>query len=629
MPVALALALLLTPSLLTSPITLKHTGRVTDFLAQISQQSETKLTVGKKEGAEILIVALDKAPLDETMERIAWATYGKWEREKDGYRLVRDVVAEREAEKAYVAASVGTARQAIARFREQVQELKPSDRQVNLAAVPGRIVRRPLPIPAAEARLLARLLDGLPVEPLVSLRSVEDVTVFSNLPTPTQRPLGAGATKALRDYVAEANGLQVPARIVLRGVASPSGGGIAMTLYTTEGMTAHSGLAVYLPFSIEPKIAVPKEILDTVPADMEVPLSPISKAFRRPPADPEYGSMASRQEWRAVPDFMARLREPEKYEPLATFATDLWTATAAQSGRNLIMNVDDQHLVPTSMGKPLPMRAYLTIPSPDEIKVTPGWMVGRPPLLNSPWGHRVDRTALGRYVRCPYPDRSLGQLEAGADFVKNAGTPVISYAVAGYIPWASQGNLTSDGSGGWRLERFYASLPEVTRRAWLSGRPVSVASLSAPAKIALTRWITGGGYGTFWEPKRPISEMARMEETVRFPYGFATGGWLRADLKEEDGFVARIPDGEGGMGERWDSVKSLAQLLNAMLSQSDEVQIHEAMQQSLRLYAELDDDPAVPERTLTHYVVQPSKFVRWKQARPEVVEAIWRARRGG
>lgn len=625
MPVAFALCLLLTPPSLTAPVTVKYTGRVADLLAQISKQSGTTLTAGRKEGAEILIVALDKAPLDETMERIAWATFGAWERDSNGvYKLVRDAAEERRAEQAYIAEAAACATKSIARYREGVLRKGATDQEVSEASMPKGKVPGASPIPAPDARLLARLAGLIAPRDLVSLRKRNEEIVFSNLPTRAQRPLGPAADQALRQYIAgkgEVLGAHRPERILLKGYVTPSGGSLVVNLFTAKGDSLDRVVRVpYLTLeSDRPLSPTPKELLDAIPPDMAVPLSPISQAFR-PDIKWGFEGVGVRPEQLAkVPEFMRRLRDPERYEPLATLATDLWTAAAARVGRNLVMNMDDRFLVPMSSGPggPATMRNYLEFWSPDNVRMAPGWLLGRPAMLNSPWGHRIDRAALGRYVRSPHPYLSMGWLEAGADLIAKGGVPVIPSWVSQYIYWAGMGQVPTFASGDWKLERVYASLPEVHRRAWIAGRPVDIASLPVPAKVALADWATLVEY-----VERGKHSAFTLEPTVRFPDGMVTEGWLRSDFKEESGFATRFPQAGGTFGEQWHTLDSLAWFLKASFDRAKDVRIQESTRQTLRLWGEIEDGVSTIPYTLMQHAPDPTKYVPWDQARPEVSKAI-------
>lgn len=625
MPVAFALCLLLTPQTPTSPVTVKYTGRVDGLLAQISQQTGTPLTAGRKEGSEILIVAVKDVTLEETMKQIAWATYGAWEKDKDGFKLVRDTAAERRAEREYVARTADYVQAFISRFRDLVQALPPTEKSLRMDSSMQLGIAGTRTMPARDARLLLGVASALSLPDVVNRTSMRDTAVFSNLATPAQHRLGPQADQALRAFIAsrpDNEELDPPVRILAKATATSYGGWLNVQLYNAKGNLYRGAPYLLLPFSTEkPTPPMPKELIDAIPANAVVPLSPLSKAFGNLDEKESDGSVPSEREFAAMPEFIERLRNPDKYEPLGTFATDAWRAVGTHTGRNLVVNMDDRLLVPMWRGAPPLLRNFLNWPAMEQVELPSQWLRIRPTLLNSPWGHRVDRAVLGRYVRTPYPYRSLGQLEAGAEFVTKCGMPFIAPELGWYLVWASQGNLTTDGSGGWLLERFYGQLPEAARRAWISGQGVEVATLPVEAKRELSYWSVlvdvdlGGGRVAF-EPSSILSE-----RTVRFPLGMATRGILRSELKQEMGFATRIPKETGGFGERWDSTDSLAGLLNAMTKGADKVQVHPAMHQSLRILADLGEEGR-PERTLTYYVSEPSKYVPWSRMPADVLREI-------
>lgn len=625
MPVAFALCLLLTPQAPASPVTVKYTGRVDGLLAQISQQTGTELTAGRKEGAEILIVAIKDATLDETMKQIAWATYGTWEKEKDGFKLIRDTAAERRADREYVARTIDYVGASIARFRTLVEALPPAERFLRMDSSMQFGITGARSMPARDARFLLGVATALSLPDVVNRKSMEDTAVFSNMATPAQHRLGPGAEQALRAFVAsrpDTEEFAPPVRILAKATATPYGGWLNVQLYDAQGNLYRGAPYLLLPFSTEkPTPSVPKELIDAIPADATVPLSPQSKFFGSRSEEEGDGLAPSEREYAAMPEAIERLRNPEKFEPLGTFATDAWRAVGAHTGRNLVVNMDDRLFVPMWRGEPPSLRGFLNWPSMEQVEMPSQWLRIRPTLLNSPWGHRLDRAVMGRYVRAPYRYRSLGQLEAGAEFVTRCGMPFIPPNIGFYLVWASQGNLTSDGSGGWLLERFYGQLPEAARRAWISGQGVDVSALPPEAKRALSRWAVSvnvemSGLRMKLEPSAIFSE-----PTIRFPLGMVTRGVLRAELKQETGFATRIPRETGGFNERWDSVESLAWLLNAMTKGAEKVQIHPSMQQSLRISADLGEEGR-PERTLTYFTSEPSKYVPWGRMPADVVREI-------
>jgi hypothetical protein len=264
------------------------------------------------------------------------------------------------------------------------------------------------------------------------------------------------------------------------------------------------------------------------------------------------------------------------------------------------------------------MRDVLFQFSQADMKLEPGWLVARPVLANPPWGHRVDRAALGRYVRAAGAWREPAEFEAAATFITTCGTPKLPWGLADYLYWAKELEVPTRMNAEWALERFYGSLPEGVRRTWLQGGPVDVSRLSLESRRALQKWV----FMPNWEilqPRQPVDSYSQ-EPTVRFPLGAPTAGVLRAETKEEAGFASRFPF-DGGMGERWDSLNSLAWLLNALLDGGKDVEIQPSTQRSLRLIASL---PGGEEtyRTLKWYDRAPGKYVHWQKAPAETVKQI-------
>ncbi|MGV3617344.1 MAG: hypothetical protein ACO1SV_18620 [Fimbriimonas sp.] len=633
MPLAFAALCLISPGpLQDARITLKQTARVEAVLDTLSKQAGVRLTAKKEEADDILIVALSNVPLKEAMDRIAWATYGQWEKEEDGFRLARDIAAERRVERACVEKATALVEGAIKRYRQAVlqpETLAPDQRPL----VPGPPGSQERIGPTPETRLLANLLEKVPAKELVRLDNgfyASDYAVFSSRPTPVERAFGPDVDRILDRYIAEKRaagfdwGTRLPLRAMLKGRCGPLGGGASLTLYNAKGESMLGTLPrIVIPFepTSEREDAVPKTILDTIPADMKVPLSELSQAFSRPKdIDPDQAFHASRAERARNAEFFYRIQHPERFEPMAAFATDLWTAVAAKSGRNLVANLPDTHFVPGWRGEPPLVRELLTWQTDSHFDVRSGWLVLRPMVVRPGDHHQINRTALGRYVRTRFRYRSPESLSASGDFITRAGVKHIHPWIGSYLYWASEGSLTSDGSGGWALERFFGSLPDATRQGWLAGNAIDISTLSMDSRKALVDWMT---YATRRQRGGTTIPELFLEPTVRFPQGYVTHGWLRAEGQDQPGFATRIPtEEEGKFAERWDSLESLAWLLGAMTKNAEKVQIHPATLRSVRLFAEVEGDPSLATQTLERYTPEPSRYVPWQRSAPDVVESI-------
>ena len=618
MPLAVAAFVLACPALADAPtLTLRQTGTVSSLIKEISNQSKVNLEVDRL-GREILIVSLQDALLGEAMERIAWATFGRWEKTSTGYRLVGDTGQQKKAEREYVERAANVAAVSIARFRKGVLTAG-SDPDVAKATFSLRPDLGSGGATAPEARLLARLLGSVDPRNLVSL-TPDGQTVHATNPTPAEFRFGFEGDIApiLSRYAAEKGWASIseqPIRVMLKGNCRPEGGYAALELFVSfKGKWEHRTVNTRIEFQpANPETRLPKELVNAIPDTTPIPLSEVSQSmvFQGEPGSPPFPTP---RVYAQHPDLIKRLREPERFEPLSTFTADTWLAAGQITRRNVVANVDDVLLTPY-YNHPLPtLREALHITGRLNTRYESGWLAVRPQLWNAPWGHRVDRAALGRYVSSNAKSGELASLDATAAFLNGAGS-TIPRGISHYLDWASEGRL-----GGWDeyggqslyLERFYATLPDATRRAWKEGTPIDVATLPKTSHVALRNWAIARNYegprqGQILNP--PV-----MEPTVSFPNGEATQGWLRATIQSEPGFAVRYPF-EDGTRSLWFTEQGLANWLNNVNPDRKRILVQAAARRIVRLSADLPEGQPSTWRTWRDPQIDPAKFVPWSQAR--------------
>jgi hypothetical protein len=608
------------PVIADTRLTLRSTGSVAALLEALSAKAGVSLTATPRLAREVLIVSLTEVPLSDAMARVAWATFGQWERVGEGFRLARDGGEENRAEREYREAAIGAVSSSFAAFRSRALTPGLSDSEVR--AGEARLSGNPYVVGASAAavRAFARLSSSV-TPGAVAGASQERQATFSSAPSPVERSLGADAPQVLKRYVAE-RGLppETQVRATIYAYAGPRGGAAMLTLWDGASNVLDRSMVMIGGWD-KARYSTPKEIADAIPANMAVPLSPVSEFFRQGARDRMSPTEFGPGDFSRVPEVIQRLRDPEKFEPLATFVTDVWVATAKKTGRNLVANVDDDWFVPAVHRAPPTLREMITAFWLGTFKADSGWLAIRPLVPNSPWPHRIDRKALGRYARTSSASDSLAELEAAAAFVSTAGVPEMTRCVSRYMEWATEGKGTSNLPHEWALPRFYGSLPEAARRAWLAGEPVDVSKLGDSSLWYLRTWAAQAS---------KTSDLP-VDATRLFPHGLPSG-WLRSEERSTAGFFIRAPIG-GSVTEFWGELDQLSAVINSLQpgGKGDRVEIQEAPMRKLRLFADLGPGLQTPEKVFRISIPDPNKYFPWRKASAELrgrIEAEMARQRG-
>lgn len=626
-----------TPSALEAAISLRETTSVARILESISKEAHVELTAGKQKAKEILIVSVEKAPLKEVMEHIAWATFSRWEKAGEGYRLVADITLERRAQRDYVEQATQITKAGIADYRKRVLVDAKTDREVVDAATPKE--KNPYTIiqGAPNARVLAQLLEAVNPGDLVNLEAEGEATVYATHPVGTERSLGPKALNYVTEYVKSMGlpGAALPDgrpahQFLLKGSATFEGGWVDLDLYDPGGISMIGTMTRNYIYFSPPEIymAAPKEIRDAIPDQMLVPLSPNSQFnVNRPRIAGESDYGVNERDFEKMPEVVNRLRQPEKYDPLSTFATDIWCAVGKQMGRNVVASLDDFLLVPTTDRNPLKLKSVLSWRYPrNKVEMTAGWIGVRPILPNASWGHQVDREALGKYVRTPATKSDVDRWLAAAEFLDHSGVTVINQFVGEYISWAMAGRYHMSFEPESPIWIFKA-LTQDQRRAWLNGQSLDISTLSNQVKYQIGKWVLREAR---WSHQ---DGLLKFEPSRLFPQGFPTGGRIWSELKGEDGIYVRSEKPEQKF-ETWMSIEGFANYLeynttgkyDRPIQNLDHLQIHRGRRQLLTLMGSIDPQLAPARQTL--YVLNPSggTYVPWKQASPDLLEEIRAAR---
>lgn len=603
---ALSLAVVRPP--VADAVSLQKTAQVSVLLEEISRRSGTSLTTGPKLGKEVLIVAIEGVPLREAMDKIAWATYGAWQKSGGGYRLVRDTDAERAAERHYVkwqtteaAATLGAYRARVLQ-RNVAPEISPwlLERQGRRAGGP------PTPI----ERLLAQALGYVKPETIIFTRPKASAT-YSNRPTEAEFPLGNGFEEVLRSYN----------DAVL--VDEPAVYAVLNCEYVFERATATLKLFAKGGWPVaETRASIPlygpdstpraKEFADEVPST-PVPLSEDSKFLRREVR--LINGFPFGQDIAQMPDLTVRLRDPERYEPMATFTTDVWRTVAASKRANLVANVDDAYLFPGSWVTDLPSlgQAFRTAGGYNA-ELSKGWLVARPSLANAPWHHRIDRAALARLAKAR-PATPFAQFEAWADYAGAQALPPDPYTTNQILAW--MGLPAPNLYTGWLSPRLYGSLPLQGRAHWKAGRGMPVAEIPLPAREALSELVFS--HYIWHESRQSFSD----RPTAVFPQGLPNSGVLDGGLTSTAGFNWRLPNPERG---GWSSVAGIGDFVRRLEASTparlDGLELQPVVRQNLNLTVSVLPNFPLEVAKFEEFGTPQGRFTAWNQMPASVRDQI-------
>jgi len=506
-------------------VSLTKTASVTAILRDLSAQTHTQLFTNDQRGREILIVDVKDVPLKDVMDRIGWATYGAWNETGEGFKLVRDLDAETKAERYYRDWQAKEAKLAIAQFRNRVLEKNLAPEMTEREAqMQGRGINA---TPKLIEKVMAQALGAVRPETIIYTKP-DEPHVFSNQPTQVQYAFTSNMSSVMKSYN-EAVGRPVKHMLLSCRYAFEEGNA-KLTLFDERGDFIASSKA---RFRLYPSSSRPAELADEVPADMEVPLSDASKFYVRPIEG--WHVWPSNAVMKDAPDVVQRLQNPDKYEPLATFATDAWRAVAKWKGRNLVANIDDVYMTPVWAAKPPKLQEAFRTAGGYNAELKPGWLIARPSLPTPPWQHRVDRAALGKLARRKIED-GVAMFKAIGDFSASQSIPPDPYQTSQYLAWAGAYQLIDLRL--WPSARLFGSLTTAQQQAMIGGAAIDLSQTSSIAKEVVGSALSPGDYDELdlWS-----------QGTVRFPSGMPQTGFLRGSVYDRSEIYILRPSTEGGV----------------------------------------------------------------------------------
>jgi hypothetical protein len=608
MLLSFALGFAVVPIPVADTVSLRKTAQVSVLLEDLSRRSELALTTGPKLGKEVLIVAIDGVPLKEAMDKIAWATFGRWQQSGAGYRLVQDTDAERAAERRYVKWQTGEAAATLGAYRARVlqRNVAPELNQWQLERQGRRAGGPPTPI----ERLLAQALGAVKPETIIFTRP-NAAAVYSNRPTEAEMFLGNGFQEILRTYNDAVPVGEPAAYAVLTCEYVFERATATLKLFSEKGYSVGETSATFSLYGPDTSPRA-KEFADEVPETL-VPLSEDSKFLKRDVR--MINGFPFVQDMAQMPELTARMRDPERYEPMATFTTDVWRTVAASKGLNLVANVDDVYLFPGSWATKTPsLGEAFRMAGGYNAEVSKGWMVARPSIPNAPWHHRIDRAALARLAKAR-PATPFAQFEAWADYAGAQKLPPDPYTTNQILAW--MGLPTPNLYTGWFAPRLYGSLTPQMRADWKAGRGVMVENIPLAAKQALSELVFSQ---YIWRESRTgFSD----RPTAVFPLGLPDRGMLSGGFTSTAGYNWRLanPDRTG-----WSTVVGIGDFVRRLEASGsarlNTLELQPVMRQDLNLLVAISDRISVEVAKFQEPGTPQGRFTAWNQMPAGVKDQI-------
>ncbi len=508
-----------------APVTFRSPALPLDqLLTALSTKSGTIMRATGRIAEDVLVLSVKDIPLSDLQKRIAEVTTGVWKQDGDAFVLQRDEVAARKQDQEELSRLAERYAKAIAEFTKPLDDsgalnaAEAERRLKKLAELNDRVkqgVNAGAPVGVElggtpQERLLARSLKVLNPGDLATLPN-DSRTVFSTHPNRLQRPLPAGATRALETFASEYTVWQSIAErfkppddenlFVDFGYFGP------MKTRPTKMLIIATKWGDGMAVSLELKVVGDKgQILSTSAAGLDATASIAGKEDQPQGSDSgkpivlskeslEIGVLRTGVSRSGGPDgpsasLRAKLMNPETADPLAFAPSEVLLGLAEAAGKNIVACVPDSAfdaVFSSSSITPNAIRLTLAATDAMQLREEDSWIIGSPVWPSRSRSMRVNRAALGQLVR--ELDRpGAGSLEPLSKFANNTSGSTPPNLVVGYVGMLHPAIASSLDSSSWELMRFYAGLTPAQKTGGERTR-IPYSALDLRAKNALTRLI--------------------------------------------------------------------------------------------------------------------------------------------
>ncbi len=556
-------------------------------LAEIGKLARLRLEANPQMEGELLVIAVDQAPIGELMERIALATSGRWDPIEGGYKLLPDTTVRQREEREERARKVEAIRKAIDKRVEEMQK-KPAAgsapaprRRVQIGVGSGGGAFGSMGGGGSAGNAITRLLQGLDPAALASVDAGERL-VFASRPTRMQLPLPGPVGKIVGDFIAEHNkglagkekaqiGLEEqvqsgqipsfigdmvgratrpippnPAKILLVVSRLPFLGmtNVELRLYGAQGETLFSTMSQLRAEGLEELIAASQP--GTAPtAGTAIEYSEASKSLMAASSG-GIGIGGPGLSLKMGPEIRAKLFRPDVTDPLSLMPSDALLSLAKLRKKPLVASPPDAMVSFAtffSKGKDTVEAFEKTLGEGKTATVVKddAWIVVRPAEPAQNRSIRTDRPSLAALL-ATVEKKGVPSLDDVAAYALKNPSPMEGGIGGLYVMMFAPGafNMGMNGFTSWEMLRLYGALPQTQRSALLAGNRLPIGSLSAIARAQVQR-LTFGSMAML-EVERPGEAKAGDEMPFMGMIRMFTGG--SKDYKDEP--TEALPNGLPG-----------------------------------------------------------------------------------
>lgn len=518
---------------LEARVTFESAGQAVPALVDgLAKAAHVPLSAPKAFQNDVLVVRVKDAPLREVLTRIGDLTAADWQKKDSQYVLVRSTAKLHAEEEEARAAEIALFQRAIDKEKKKLANLEPwSDKTAQAIAVTladmqksgssngvmnagawqrlqaidsrapaGRAMTRVM------ARLDARLLADLPADYKI---------VFSDQPTPLQRPLPAGVAQSLSDLATEQN---LWSEVAGRILAEPQGGGYySSAMWMKKPFEGKVGKILLTVTKNSGRGDLGANV-ELIAADQKGRIVTRSNSYLSSTGDELGGSPPAPTpgEKQIVPSTMTlamkalfegsrgavrheppskelvnQLLHPEEHEPLALATGEMLLQIAGAKSENLIAALPDRSFLfggLAAQGNQTPsvllkLIAWMGLDSSEE----DGWLVisSKSSLARD---DRLDRQILGEFLRKAFKKGKTSLDDLAAYSVQVKGDVFSSMGIVlSQLLSAGQDSTYYDAN----LLRFYGSLDVLQRQTLAKGGQLLITSLSPAETDALNKMIFG------------------------------------------------------------------------------------------------------------------------------------------
>jgi hypothetical protein len=439
------------------------------LLQEISKKANYTFDTSPQTAQEVLLVRVKDVQLGELLKKVAEASGAEWVKEEGLYRLVRGATLKQNQERADLAArgeQISKSLEAVYKKLDQKPNFTQADvdaltkeQRDGRPAAGGGVMIGGYSDGSPSGRALLRLLRLIPTSELASIAPGTRV-VYSSNATRMQIPLRGNSRGVLNQYVNEQN--MYASLFTPPPPEQPTAGGNVRVFTVREPDPVQingrigKALLVVTRFGTEAAFSIDLKVFDesgkllsrsnrfvtTSPsplaagspssADQALQLSADSKALAKILVNPQTiaggpvmtgGTMFFRvatsptnsdtvmiggpgsEATQLTPEWRERLSNPDKYEPLAYIAGELYGAAGDAKGMNVVADLPDTVLMPLArrISNGILGANQLVTVSTSELDLNvvqkDGWMIVGPKYPSEAYASRIDRVALGNLLR--------------------------------------------------------------------------------------------------------------------------------------------------------------------------------------------------------------------------------------